>query len=137
MLFGADKRQSHKTSRSYNKGSLVAGTTVSLLGYSFSSLLNLATAKRADKLYEIAPIPFIHLVLFLNFITIILVVSGDTKCPVGFTKSGVFCFLVAPPRTFAEQDTYCTSLGGYLAKIGSSEENSAIIDYLNLTDPGS
>ena len=28
ILFGADKGRSHKTSRSYNRGSLVAGTTV-------------------------------------------------------------------------------------------------------------
>ena len=28
ILFGADKGRSHKTSQSYNRGSLVAGTTV-------------------------------------------------------------------------------------------------------------
>ena len=28
ILFGADKGRSHKTSRSYSRGSLVAGTTV-------------------------------------------------------------------------------------------------------------
>ena len=36
ILLGADKGRSHKTSRSYNMGSLVAGTTVA---YSFDGIL--------------------------------------------------------------------------------------------------
>ena len=41
ILFGADKGWSHKTSRSHNRGSLVAGTTVAVIhktvnNYAFS-----------------------------------------------------------------------------------------------------
>ena len=37
ILFGADEGRSHKTSRSYNRGSLVAGTTVSQIAIALPS----------------------------------------------------------------------------------------------------
>ena len=58
-------------------------------------------------------------------------VSGDTKCPGSFIKSGVFCYLVIAPGTHSQQVSACSSIGGYLAKIGSTEENDAVLDYLS------
>ena len=58
-------------------------------------------------------------------------VSGDTKCPGSFIKSGIFCYLVVGPGVYSQQVSSCSSIGGYLAKIGSSVENSAILDYVS------
>ena len=35
------------------------------------------------------------------------------------------------PGVYSQQVSSCSSIGGYLAKIGSSVENSAILDYVS------
>ena len=67
----------------------------------------------------------------MSLLIMILYILGDTKCPGSFSKSGVFCYLVVGLRTYTQQVSYCASIGGYLAKIGSSEENSAVSDYVS------
>ena len=56
---------------------------------------------------------------------------GNFKCPTGFSILGVYCFYVDYSNSdFSSKISSCAAIGGHLAKIDSSEENAAVIDFL-------
>ena len=58
-------------------------------------------------------------------------ISGYTFCPSGFIQIGASCYNYNPAgNNFAEHMSICTSMGGYLTIINSTQESQALGDYL-------
>ncbi|CAG2187380.1 Perlucin-like protein [Mytilus edulis] len=57
--------------------------------------------------------------------------SANENCPVGWKKYKDHCYFVSPGgKNWQDAVKQCKNMGGYLAKITDSEENSWVVDML-------
>ncbi|XP_076111582.1 perlucin-like protein [Mytilus galloprovincialis] len=58
--------------------------------------------------------------------------ANEIKCPDGWKKYKGHCYFFSPDgKTWHDAEKQCTNMGGYLAKITDSAENSWVVDMLN------